>query len=89
MKIIYRDYESEETAGLHEIEVEHLNNFHGANINHLQVLKSAAGYYIGSLSKADWHPDFWEPYMRDSQRYWATRQEAEDALISGKYEIKF
>lgn len=74
MKIIYLDYESEETAGLHEIEVEHLNNFHGANINHLQVLKSAAGYYIGSLSKADWHPDFWEPYMRDSQRYWGNKR---------------
>lgn len=89
MKIIYRDYESAETAGIHEMEVEKLNEFHGANIYHVQVLKSAAGYYIGELCKANWHPTFWEPNMRDSACYWKTREEAESALQSGDYPVKF
>ncbi len=87
MKVIYLD--SEETAGIHEMEVDTLNEFEGANINYLQVLKSAAGYYIGELCKADWHPTFWEPYMRDSQCYWTTREEAELALTTGRYPVKF
>ncbi len=89
MKIIYLDNDSEESAGLHEIEVEKINEFEGADIYHLQVLKSAAGYYIGSLSKASWHPTFWEPELRDSACYWATRGEAENALRTGKYPVKF
>ena len=87
--IIYRNDESEEDAGLHEMKVEELNEFHGANIGHLQVLKSAAGYYIGKLCNADWHPTFWEPYFRDSDCYWATREEAENAMRNNKYPIKF
>lgn len=89
MKIIYIDNDSEESAGLHEMEVEKLNEFEGADIYHLQVLKSAAGYYIGALCKADWHPAFWEPMLRDSACYWATREEAESALRSGNYPVKF
>jgi hypothetical protein len=69
IKIIYRDYDSEETAGLHEIEIEKLNELHGADFHHIQVLKSAAGYFIGALIKADWHPTFWEQNFRDSARY--------------------
>lgn len=89
MKVIYLDLDSEETAGIKEMEVVALNSFEGADIYHLQVLKSAAGYYIGELCKADWHPTFWEPNMRDSACYWETREQAEDALRSGNYPVKF
>lgn len=89
MKIIYLDNESQESAGIREMEVETLNEFEGADIHDLQVLKSAAGYYIGALSKADWHPTFWEPNLRDSACYWPTRAEAETALRSGNYPVKF
>jgi hypothetical protein len=90
MKVIYLNLDSEEEAGIKEIEVEFLNWAKGANIPYLQVLKSAAGYYIGYLSKADWAPEeFWEPYSRDSQCYWATREEAEQALTTGNYPVKF
>lgn len=89
MIIIYNDSESEETAGIHEMEVDKLNELEGADIHHLQVLKSAAGYYIGALCKADWHPTFWEPNFRDSDCYWATREEAEVALRCGSYPVKF
>jgi hypothetical protein len=89
MKVIYLDLDSEESAGIHEMEVELLNDFNGANIHHLQVLKSAAGYYIGCLCEADWMPGFWEPSLRDSACYWATRKEAEQALINHNYPVKF
>lgn len=88
-KIIYRDNDSVESAGIYEMEVESLNELGGANIHHIQVLKSAAGFYIGTLSKADWHSTFWEPNSRDSQCYWGTRKEAEYALRSGNYPVKF
>lgn len=84
-KIIYLG-----TAGIDEMEIENLNPMGGANIPYTQVLKSAAGYYIGDLSKADYGPDdFWEPYSRDSACYWATREEAEEALKTGEYPVKF
>lgn len=92
MKVKYLNLDSEKDAGIYEIEVDALNELHGANIPYLQVLKSAAGYYIGELCKADWYEgegEFWEPYMRDSQCYWETREEAEEALITGKYPVKF
>ncbi len=67
-----------------------LNEFHGANIHNTQVLKSAAGYYIGNLCKADWcEEEFWEPYSRDSACYWEHRKEAEDALKNNNYPVKF
>jgi hypothetical protein len=88
MKIIYSDMESEETAGIHEMEIDKLNPWGGGNIHHIQILKSAAGYYIGALCQCDWG-EGWEPNFRDSQRYWAEREEAESALRSGKYEVKF
>lgn len=97
IKIIYGDDESGE---IKEMEVFALNCFEGANISGLQILKSAAGYYIGALCKADWYEkkeskdkdapeEFWEPNYRDSQYYWRTREEAEIAFLSGKYEVKF
>jgi hypothetical protein len=70
------------------VEVDQLNELHGINVPHLQVLKSAAGYFIGSLCKADWHPTFWEPNFRHSEQYWETREDAESALITGLYDVK-
>lgn len=90
MRIIYWDLENEESAGIHELEVNKLNNFEGANIPHIQVLKSAAGYYIGALCRADWsQEEFWEPDFRDSDCYWSKRIEAETALRTHKYPVKF
>ncbi len=44
--------------------------------SHLQVLRSAAGYYIGTL----WHGDgYTEPGSRDSE-YFATEPEAQKIL---------
>jgi len=86
-RVIYRNVDNE--YELCSIEVEKLNELYGVDNYHLQVLKSAAGYYIGTLCKADWHPDFWEPYMRDSEIYWPIREQAEEALLSYDYPIKF
>lgn len=45
-----------------------------------RVLESAAGFYIGT-----WHD---EPYSRESEQYWATREEAQRALDTGKWLLK-
>lgn len=90
MKVIYLNLDSKEEAGFKEIEVENLNWAEGANISYTQILKSAAGYYIGALCKADYGTvEFWEPNFRDSACYWKTREEAEAAFISGNYPVKF
>jgi hypothetical protein len=91
MIIIYREIDTEDD-GIHELEVENLNAFEGANIDHLQVLKSAAGYYIGCLVKAYWTKPgevFYEPNFRDSELYFSDRITAEDALKKRNYKIKF
>ena len=74
-----------------------LNNFGGLDITDMQVLKSAAGYYIGDLCQDTFDLDdgtgktvtMWSPCSRDSQDYWPERKMAEEALISGKYKVKF
>ncbi|MEM7775923.1 MAG: hypothetical protein AAF732_09965 [Pseudomonadota bacterium] len=48
----------------------------------LQILKSAAGYYIGTLDKAGL------PFTRESACYWDTRKAAESALQSGLFPQK-
>lgn len=62
-----------------------LNNFGGVDVEGTQILKSPAGYYIGSLYKEGdtsqepikGMPDyFFLPYSRDSA-YYPTREEAE------------
>lgn len=40
----------------------------------LQVCRSAAGYYLGTLTEEG------EPYSRESEEYWRSREEAERAL---------
>lgn len=40
----------------------------------IEVLRSAAGYYIGTFCPVD------GPYSRESYDYYATREEAEKAL---------
>ena len=48
----------------------------------LTVLKSAAGYYIGTLCESGL------PFTRESSRYWSSRQEAEAALKTGHWPQK-
>jgi hypothetical protein len=49
-----------------------------------QVLKSAAGYYIGDLYY-DHEMEGWFPYSRDSVEYWPDRALAEHALATHSY----
>lgn len=87
-KILYRDYYSNKLLSM---EVESLNDYQGADIDDLQVLKSAAGFYIGGLYKhmpLNEDSKVWLPSFRDSEKYFKTREEAEEALISGHYLIK-
>lgn len=46
----------------------------------LQVLQSAAGYYLGTLSE----PDGW-PCSRESVEYWPTHNAAAEALETGQW----
>jgi hypothetical protein len=44
-------------------------------VNHpLTIIKSAAGYYIGTLDEDG------APYSRESEEYWRGREEAEEVL---------
>lgn len=54
----------------------------GYRITKLQVMKSAAGYYIGRAG----YKDFQEPYTRESD-YYATAEEAEKELRTG-FEVR-
>lgn len=44
----------------------------------IQVLKSAAGFYIGTADDDG-------PVSRESAEYWPTRQKAETALVRGDW----
>lgn len=83
--VLYRKEGKEEIL---EKEIDFLNGFGGADIPDLQVLKSAAGFYIGDLYY-DKEMGGYFPNSRDSQYYWETREEAEDALRTMDYEVKF
>ena len=48
----------------------------------LQVCKSQAGHYIGTLN-ADG-----EPYTRESQEYWVDQAQADQALRDGRWTQK-
>ena len=48
----------------------------------LQVCKSQAGYYIGTLNANG------EPYTRESQEYWVDRAQADQALRDGRWTQK-
>ena len=52
------------------------------NYFQLQVCKSQAGHYIGTLN-ADG-----EPYTRESQEYWVDRTQADQALRVGRWTQK-
>jgi hypothetical protein len=82
--VLYRDQDGK----LQSTIVEALNGFHGANIPDTQVLRSAAGYYIGDLYEEK-DINAWFPYSRDSACYWGAREEAEEALKTNDYPIKF
>ncbi len=60
----------------------------------IEVLRSAAGYYIGTCAPANAHMwDGWgddvpmpnEPISRESAEYWSTEEEASAALASGQW----
>jgi hypothetical protein len=58
------------------------------NYSELQVLKSAAGYYIGTLythPKGSEFEGLVEPGSRDSYDYYATEEEAQKALDENKF----
>lgn len=57
----------------------HRNAFGGENHDGVQVLKSAAGYYVGRLYY-DAELGGYLPYSRDSYGYYASREEAEAHL---------
>ena len=48
----------------------------------LQVCKSQAGHYIGTLNANG------EPYTRESQEYWVDRAQAHQALRDGRWTQK-
>ena len=58
----------------------------GQSYSNVRVLKSVAGYYIGTVA---WVEEFncEEPGSRESD-YYATREEAEVALATGKFNIR-
>jgi hypothetical protein len=56
----------------------------GLAIPYQQVLKSAAGYYIGTV-KYDEEIAMWMPNSRDSIRYYDTISEAIEALEKHQY----
>ena len=63
------------------------NGFGGIDTPDMQVLKSAAGYYIGCLcqeSDGQYYPNF-----RDSECFYQTRDIANKAFLTGNYPIKF
>lgn len=51
-------------------------------ISELKVMKSAAGFYIG---RSIMEMGFPLPYSRESQEYFPTEADAENALKSGQY----
>ncbi|MDZ7924949.1 MAG: hypothetical protein U5M23_13060 [Marinagarivorans sp.] len=48
-------------------------------IQKIQVLKSAAGFYLGTLTAEGY------PNSRESSEYWKTEKEAENALLSDSW----
>lgn len=48
----------------------------------LQVCKSQAGHYIGTLNANG------EPYTRESREYWVDRAQADEALRDGRWTQK-
>jgi hypothetical protein len=48
----------------------------------LEVCKSAAGFYIGTLDEDG------APFTRESREYWAQRAQAETALTKGAWTQK-
>jgi|LakMenE18May11ns_1017448.scaffolds.fasta_scaffold8606056_2 hypothetical protein len=81
MKIPFRDLDNHQ---IQEKEIIAPNQFGGADILNQQVLKSAAGYYIGTLYQ-DGATGFFFPNSRDSEGYFPTRATAEAAFKNCKF----
>jgi len=73
-------------AVLNSIDIKALNEFDGADIEHLQVLKGEKGFYIGELRNIG-KPSYWTQYKRNSSRYWQTREAAEEAFRKNNYKL--
>ena len=54
-------------------------------ISELKVLRSNAGYYIGTTISED---DMDMPYSRDSACYYSSREQAQADLDSNDYPVK-
>lgn len=60
----------------------------GLAIPDMQILRCAAGYYIGNVY-LDTEIGMWAPNSRESNEYWDTLEEAITAFESGNYTVKF
>lgn len=60
----------------------------GLATNDLQVLRSAAGYYIGTLSEEDFNGPVWTPKSGQSETYYQTYEVAAEALRTSSYPVK-
>lgn len=83
INVLYREQKAKGRKGLMQMEVECLNHLGGADTENVQVLKSAAGFYIGTLFD---NGNGYFPYARLSQEYWGTRKEAEQMMTTNDYE---
>lgn len=57
-------------------------------ISTLQVLRSAAGYYIGR-EEFDAEMEMWIPYSRNSEEYFRSYEDAENAMKTGNYTVRY
>ena len=81
--VLHRPVEYKYKKGLMETEVDVYNAFGGMDTEDVQVLKSAAGYYIGTLYEE--MNIGYLPNERLSEEYWSTREEAEEKLRERTY----
>lgn len=68
-------------------QIGHLANLYCHAELPLQVLKTAAGFYIGT-SVSDIESDLFGPVSRESEEYFPTEQAAQEALRSGRWTQK-
>jgi len=54
----------------------------------LEVLQSAAGYYIGTTCRNPECEYYLHPNSRESLGYWTTQKLAQEALDSGSWEVR-
>lgn len=85
----YEPYDEMTDMSVHEEEFEGEVGFGGVGTRKVQILQSAAGFYIGSLYEEKRMGGGWFPYDRESNEYWSSREKAEEAFKTGNYTYKF